>query len=108
MTTEVVDKQALQNKVIEALKTIYDPEIPVNIYALGLIYEVIIDDEANATVKMTLTSPGCPVAQSMPLDVKDKVHEVEGINDVTVELVWDPPWSMENLSEEAKLQLGIL
>ena len=102
-----LDKTALQAKIIDALKLIFDPEIPVNIYDLGLIYEVNIDDEANADIKMTLTSPGCPVAQSMPLDVKDKAMEVEGVNDVTVELVWEPPWTMDNLSEEARLMLGM-
>jgi len=103
-----IDKETLQNNIIEALKTIYDPEIPVNIYDLGLIYEVKVDDDANAYIKMTLTSPGCPVAQSMPLDVKDKAMEVEGIEHAEVEMVWDPPWTMDNLSDEAKLLLGIL
>jgi FeS assembly SUF system protein len=107
-TIAILNKVELQQKIIDALKTIFDPEIPVNIYDLGLIYAIDIDDEAHVEVKMTLTSPGCPVAQSMPLDVKDKVYSVEGVSSANVELVWDPPWTMENLSEEAKLQLGIL
>lgn len=103
-----IDKAALQQKIIDQLKTIYDPEIPVNIYDLGLIYDISIDDNAHVVLKMTLTSPGCPVAQSLPLDVKDAVYSVPGVEDVNVELVWDPPWSMDNLSDEAKLILGIL
>lgn len=98
----------LKAEIVAALKTIYDPEIPLNIYELGLIYEIIIDDKKHVHVQMTLTSPGCPVAQSMPLEVKDKVLTVEGVTDCEVELVWDPPWTTDNMSEAAKLQLGIL
>lgn len=103
-----IDRELLQQKIIDAIKMVFDPEIPVNIYDLGLIYEVIVDEDANVNIKMTLTSPGCPVAQSMPLEVKDAAHTVEGINDVTVDMVWDPPWTMDNMSDEAKLQLGLL
>jgi len=106
--SEQIDTETLQQKIIDALKMVFDPEIPVNIYDLGLIYKVEVDDKANAYIEMTLTSPGCPVAQSMPLEVKDAAHSVDGINDVKVEMVWDPPWTMDNMSDEAKLQLGLL
>ena len=106
--SDKIDQELLQQKIIDAIKMVFDPEIPVNIYDLGLIYEVIVDENANVHIKMTLTSPGCPVAQSMPLEVKDAAHTVEGINDVTVDMVWDPPWTMDNMSDEAKLQLGLL
>jgi len=87
---------------------VYDPEIPVNIYDLGLIYKVDVDPEANVKVDMTLTTPGCPVAQTFPGMVENKVKEVEGVNDAQVELVWDPPWTQEYMTEAAKLQLGLL
>jgi len=93
--------------VIDALRTCFDPEIPVNIYDLGLIYEVEIEG-TRAHVKMTLTSPACPVAESLPIEVRAKVEAVEGIDFADVELVWDPPWSPAKLSEAAKLQLGML
>lgn len=107
MVETPIAKETLKENIIAALKEIYDPEIPVNIYDLGLIYDIEIDDEYHVLVNMTLTSPACPVAQSLPLNVKDKVMEVEGVVDSKVELVWDPPWSMENLSEAAKLALGV-
>ncbi|MDJ0521725.1 MAG: SUF system Fe-S cluster assembly protein [Planctomycetota bacterium] len=97
----------LEERVIEALKTVYDPEIPLNIYELGLIYEVKIEENDHVHVLMTLTSPSCPVAGTLPGEVETKVKEVEGVADAYVELVWDPPWSMAQLSEEAKLQLGL-
>jgi FeS assembly SUF system protein len=97
----------LYDKVIEAIKTIYDPEIPVDIYNLGLIYSVHINEIDEVKVKMTLTSPGCPVAQSLPLNVHDTIQAVEGVSEVDVELVWDPPWSTDRMSEAAKLQLGM-
>lgn len=102
-----VDKEALNEKVIEALKTVYDPEIPVNIYDLGLIYDIEITDDAEVYIQMTLTTPGCPVAQSFPGWVEDAVRGAEGINEATVELVWDPPWSQERMSELAKVELGM-
>ena len=100
--------EALQTKAIEILRTIYDPEIPVDIYELGLIYEVNVDEETSKIqIVMTLTSPTCPVAETLPGEVETKVKEGEGIEDVDVELVWDPPWGMERLSDAAKLQMGL-
>jgi len=98
----------LQSAVIEALREIYDPEIPVNIYDLGLIYGVEVDEECDATVTMTLTTPHCPVAETMPGEVEMRVASVPGIRDAEVELVWDPPWSPEKMSDEARLELGML
>ena len=98
----------LYEQVIEALKEIYDPEIPVNIYDLGLIYHVEITPEQHARVKMTLTTPHCPVAESMPGEVELRVGAVPGIGDAEVELVWDPPWDPQRMSDEAKLELGML
>lgn len=97
----------LRDRVIDAIKTIFDPEIPVNIYDLGLIYKVDVAEDNKIFVEMTLTSPGCPVAQSLPLSVSDTIREVEGVTDVKLELVWDPPWSTDMMSEAAKLQLGM-
>ena len=96
----------LREKIIETLKTIFDPEIPVNIYEIGLIYEVTVDDEANAHVLMTLTSPMCPVAESLPPEVEAKVAGVDGVASAKVEVTWDPPWDPEMMSEAAKLELG--
>ena len=101
------DQKALEEKVIEAMRSCFDPEIPVNIYDLGLIYNVEIDDASNVDVKMTLTSPACPVAGSLPGEVQAKVAGVEGVAKATVDLVWDPPWTQAMLSEAAKLQLGL-
>lgn len=98
----------LQQAVIDALKEIFDPEIPVNIYDLGLIYGVEVDDEADATVTMTLTTPHCPVAETMPGEVELRASSVPGIRDAEVNLVWDPPWSPEKMSDEARLELGML
>jgi FeS assembly SUF system protein len=98
----------LYEGVIAALKEIYDPEIPVNIYDLGLIYNVEVSPEGHATVKMTLTTPHCPVAESMPGEVELRVGAVPGIGDATVDLVWDPPWDPQKMSDEAKLELGML
>jgi FeS assembly SUF system protein len=98
----------LYEQVIEALKEIYDPEIPVNIYDLGLIYDVEITPDHHAKVKMTLTTPHCPVAESMPGEVELRVGAVPGIGDAEVELVWDPPWDPHKMSDEAKLELGML
>jgi FeS assembly SUF system protein len=96
----------LEEEVIEAIRTCYDPEIPVNIYDLGLIYEVNVDKKAFVAIKMTLTSPGCPVAGTLPPEVERKVSLVDGIAGAKVEVVWDPPWNMEMMSEEARLELG--
>jgi FeS assembly SUF system protein len=95
-----------QPKVVEALKTVYDPEIPVDIYELGLIYDITVDAERRALVKMTLTSPACPSAQQIPSEVRYKVKAIPGIADAAVEIVWEPPWDKDRMSEAAKLQLG--
>lgn len=106
-TTPEGEIEILKENIIAAIKTIFDPEIPVNIYDLGLIYKIDINEKHEVKVEMTLTSPGCPVAQSLPLNVSDIVREVEGVTDVQLELVWDPPWSTDMMSEAAKLQLGM-
>lgn len=98
----------LEEAIIEKIKTVYDPEIPVNIYDIGLIYKVNIKEEGKAHVLMTLTSPNCPVAESLPLEVKEKVEEVEGISEAEIELTFEPPWTMDLLTDEAKLELGML
>ena len=97
----------LQAPIVEALKTVYDPEIPVDIYELGLIYDIIVDAERKVLVKMTLTSPACPSAQQLPSEVRYKVKAVPGVTDAWVEIVWEPPWSKDLMSESAKLSLGI-
>lgn len=96
------------DQTIETLKTIYDPEIPVDIYELGLIYDVQISDDGDVKIVMTLTSPNCPVAETLPQEVKDKVTEVEGVNSVDLELTFEPTWTKDMMSEEAKFELGIL
>ena len=98
----------LQATVVEALKSIYDPEIPVDIYELGLIYDVAIDEDGDAVVTMTLTTPHCPVAESLPNEVELRVLSVPGIRDAEVKLVWDPPWDPTKMSDEARLELGML
>nr|WP_319401389.1 SUF system Fe-S cluster assembly protein [uncultured Carboxylicivirga sp.] len=98
----------LESKIIEILKTIYDPEIPVNIYDLGLIYEIDVDENGKARVVMTLTSPNCPVAESLPEEVHEKVSSIDGITHVDLNLTFDPPWTKDMLSEEALLELGLL
>ncbi len=103
-----LNKQELEEKIIDVLKSCYDPEIPVDIFELGLIYEIEIDDEANVIIKMTLTSPACPVAGSLPPEVEAKVASIEEVNNAKIELVWSPPWDKEMMSEEAKLNLGFL
>lgn len=103
-----MDKKALEDKVIATLQTIFDPEIPVDIYQLGLIYEININDEAHVDLVMTLTSPNCPVAESMPSEVEQKVGDTEGVSSAKVELVFDPPWDKDMMTEEAKLELGFL
>lgn len=95
-------------EIIRVLKTVYDPEIPVDIYELGLIYDVQISEEANVKIIMTLTSPNCPVAESLPQEVKDKVKEVENVNEVDLELTFEPTWNKDMMSEEAKFELGML
>jgi FeS assembly SUF system protein len=106
LTEKAIEK--LNHSIIEALKKIYDPEIPVNIYDLGLIYTIFIDPQGKIKIEMTLTTPGCPVAQTFPSMVENVVNNVEGVTEASVELVWDPPWTSEKISEAAKLQLGML
>lgn len=103
-----ISRSILENEIIEAIKQVYDPEIPLNIYDLGLIYEIHINDNAEVHVVMTLTSPHCPVAEILPQQVEDAVRSVSNVKDVKVELTWDPPFSMDMLSDEAKLALGLL
>lgn len=103
-----INKQELEEKVINALKTCYDPEIPVDIFELGLIYEIRIDEDANVTILMTLTSPACPVAGSLPGEVESKVKDVPGVKVAKVELVWSPPWEKDMMSEVAKVELGFM
>tara|TARA_B100001248_G_C27062946_1_gene310398 strand:- start:245 stop:547 length:303 start_codon:yes stop_codon:yes gene_type:complete len=97
----------LKDKVILEIKKIYDPEIPVNIYELGLIYKIEINDEKKVNIEMTLTSPNCPVAESLPKMVKDNILKVDGVDDVDLKLVWDPPWTKDKMSEAAKLELNL-
>ena len=103
-----MNSDELKPEIIKALRTIYDPEIPVNIYDLGLIYHIEISDDCAVHVQMTLTTPGCPVAATFPQTVEQTVREVPEVSSATVELVWDPPWTNENMSEAAKLALGLL
>jgi FeS assembly SUF system protein len=103
-----MDTEALKQKVIECLHTIFDPEIPVNIYELGLIYEIDILPLNNVQIVMTLTSPACPAAQTIPVEVDQKVKTIEGVNDVHVAVTWDPPWDKSMMSEAAQLELGML
>ncbi|MDP4263621.1 MAG: SUF system Fe-S cluster assembly protein [Bacteroidota bacterium] len=103
-----MNEEQLKEKVIECLHTIYDPEIPVNIYELGLIYEINILPINNVQIVMTLTSPACPAAQSIPVEVDQKVKQVEGVNDVHVAITWTPPWDKSMMSEAAQLELGML
>ena len=100
--------EELGDKIVNVLKTIYDPEIPVDIYELGLIYDVFISEENNAKILMTLTSPNCPVAETLPVDVENKVKSLKEINECEVEITFDPTWTQEMMSEEAKLELGML
>ena len=97
----------LKEKIITAIKKIYDPEIPVNIYELGLIYDIKVDKENNVKVNMTLTTPNCPVAESLPKEVKDSIMEIKEVNKVDLDLVWDPPWDKSMMSESAKLELNL-
>jgi len=98
----------LREKVIEEIRTVYDPEIPVNIYELGLVYDLDVDEQGKVSVRMTLTSPMCPVAETLPPEVESKIRGVPGVTDVALDLVWDPPWNPEMMSEAAKLELGFL
>ena len=97
----------LKPKIVEQLSTVFDPEIPVNIYELGLIYDVVVDAQGLAVIRMTLTAPGCPAAVTLPAEVQGKVKAIDGVSDARVDLVWDPPWDKDRMSDAAKLQLGI-
>ena len=103
-----VPTDEIKEKVIGVLRTVYDPEIPVDIYELGLVYDIDVKPSGAVEVKMTLTSPMCPVAESLPPEVESKIGKVSGVTEASVEVVWDPPWTMEMMSEAAKLQLGML
>jgi FeS assembly SUF system protein len=104
---EPLNTLTLQPKLVEAVSKVFDPEIPVNIYELGLIYNLDVDANMNVQVRMTLTAPACPAAQTIPIDVERRVREVPGVNDVKVAVVWDPPWTRDKMSEAAKLSLGM-
>ena len=103
-----IDTEIIGEKIVEILHTIYDPEIPVDIYELGLVYDVFINENRDVRILMTLTSPNCPVAEVLPMEVQEKVKTIDEINEVEVELAFDPPWSQDMMSEEAKLELGFL
>ena len=102
------EKQLLELKVIDALQTCYDPEIPVNIYELGLVYGIEISDSAAVRIQMTLTAPACPVAGSLPVEIESRLSAIEGVKSARAEIVWDPPWNPGRMSESAKLQLGMI
>ena len=104
----MIDPKELGETVVKVLKTIYDPEIPVDIYELGLIYDVFLNEDNDVKILMTLTTPNCPVAESLPQEVKDKVASIKGVKNAEVEMTFDPPWSRDLMSEEAKLELGFL
>lgn len=108
MMTQPKTNQELENAIIEALKNVYDPEVPVNIYELGLIYEIKVDDQSNVKIVMTLTAPNCPVAESLPVEVEETIKNLEGVNTVVVELTFEPPWDQDMMTEAAKLDLGFL
>ena len=108
MTDQKFDPNIIGEKIINTIKTIFDPEIPVDIYELGLIYDIIVNENFDVKILMTLTTPNCPVAETLPVDVEEKVKTVEGVKDVEVEITFEPPWSQDLMSDEAKLELGIL
>ena len=108
MSENTLDTQELGEKVINVLKTIFDPEIPVDIYELGLIYDVFVNEDRDVKILMTLTTPNCPVAETLPVEVEEKVKSLNEVNDAEVEITFDPPWTQDLMSEEAKLELGFL
>lgn len=108
MSETTLDPNALGEKIVKVLKTIYDPEIPVDIYELGLIYDVFVNEDYDVKILMTLTTPNCPVAETLPLEVEEKVKSIDEIKNVELELTFDPPWTRDLMSEEAKLELGFL
>ena len=108
MSENTLDTQELGEKVVNVLKTIFDPEIPVDIYQLGLIYDVFVNEDRDVKILMTLTTPNCPVAETLPVEVEEKVKSLNEVNDGEVEITFDPPWTQDLMSEEAKLELGFL
>ena len=106
--SEAISTEDLGEEIVKVLKQIFDPEIPVDIYELGLIYDVMVNEDRDVKVVMTLTTPNCPVAETMPVEVKEKVQSIDVVNEVEVELTFEPPWSQDLMSEEAKLELGML
>ena len=108
MTDQIFDPNVIGEKIITTIKTIFDPEIPVDIYELGLIYDIMVNENFDVKILMTLTTPNCPVAETLPVDVEEKVKTVQGVKDVEVEITFEPPWSQDLMSDEAKLELGIL
>ena len=108
MSEEIIESAELGDKIVRVLKTIYDPEIPVDIYELGLIYDVFVNEDADVKILMTLTTPNCPVAETLPREVEEKVKSLDEVKDAVVEITFDPPWSQDLMSEEAKLELGML
>ncbi|WP_179333831.1 DUF59 domain-containing protein [Winogradskyella costae] len=108
MSKPTIDTAVLGEKILRVIKTIYDPEIPVDIYELGLIYDVFVNEDFEVKILMTLTTPNCPVAETLPLEVEEKVKSINEVKDAEVEITFDPPWSQELMSEEAKLELGML
>lgn len=108
MSEITIDTAALGEKIVKVLKTIYDPEIPVDIYELGLIYDVFVNEDYDVKILMTLTTPNCPVAETLPLEVEEKVKSLNEVKDAEVEITFDPPWTQDLMSEEAKLELGML
>jgi FeS assembly SUF system protein len=107
MTIDPDKTAALKPRIVEALSSVFDPEIPVNIYELGLIYDILVDDASVVGIRMTLTAPGCPAAQSLPVEVRNKVAAIPGVTEAVVDIVWDPPWDRDRMSDVAKLQLGM-
>ncbi len=105
---EKIDTKVLGIKILEKIKTIYDPEIPVDIYELGLIYDVFVNENRDVKILMTLTTPNCPVAETLPVEVEEKIKTIEEVNNAEVEITFDPPWTQDLMSEEAKLELGFL
>ena len=103
-----MDNKQLEAAIIEKIKTVYDPEIPVNVYEIGLIYEINILDQGKVNILMTLTSPNCPVAETLPMEVEEKIRSIDEVRNAEVEITFDPPWSQDMMSEEAKLELGFL
>ena len=108
MSETTIDTSALGEKIVKVLKTIYDPEIPVDIYELGLIYDVMVNEDFDVKILMTLTTPNCPVAESLPMEVEEKVKSLDEVKSAEVEITFDPPWTQDLMSEEAKLELGML